>query len=302
MGQGPVVGIEAKGGDRPMEPGATPAVTITELEGSLQQIAGVRAVRIVASDDGRIEEVHVLGLPGKAPKQLVRDIESALQALYGISIDRRKISIAQIGVADEPAPEAPAAESEPVDTAAAPETPLGAVPAASATAKSGGLGRGLASLISADPHAGATATSHPRRRYADVHPIGAPAPAEQRIRILGVEVDTDSLTTTVRVRLSAEDADATGSAVGPAGKATVLRLVGEATLKAVEKLEITSGCYAVEDCSIATLGGRGVSVCSIVTVTSEGEQVLSGSAVVRHTAESATARATLDALNRRLGL
>jgi hypothetical protein len=280
-----------------MEPGSTPAVTITELEASLAQIAGVRAVRIVASSDGRIEEIHVLGLPGKAPKQLVRDIESALQALYGISIDRRVISIAQIGEAEEPeAPKPPlAAAPEPVVTDDLAE----AAPAP----KADRLGRGLASLIpDGAPNAAAEPGAHPKRRYADVHPIGAPAPADQRVRIEGVEVDTDSLRSTVRVRLAGEDGQATGEAVGPAGRATVLRLVGEATLKAVEKLGISSGLYAVEDCSIAQLGGRSVSVCSIVTVTSEGEQVLSGSAVVRHTAESATARATLDALNRRLGL
>jgi hypothetical protein len=291
-----------------MEPGATPAVTISELEGSLSQIAGVRAVRIVASDDGRIEEVHVLALPGKAPKQLCRDIESTLQALYGIAIDRRKISIAQIGVVEEDS--APAVEgaqdavlAEPSD--AAPAAATDAVPAAPSTpATSGGLGRGLASLISNDAgrQAGKAHASHPRRRYADVHPIGAPFEAVQRVRIVGVEVDTDSLRTTVRVRLSSEDGEVRGEAVGPAGKATVQRLVAEATLKAIEQLGITPNCYAVEDCAVANLGGRQVAVCSIVTVTSDGEQVLSGSAVVRHTAESATAKATLDALNRRMGL
>ncbi|MEI8082110.1 MAG: hypothetical protein WCI74_09730, partial [Actinomycetes bacterium] len=141
-----------------------------------------------------------------------------------------------------------------------------------------------------------------RRRIADVRPIGATYTAEQRVRMLGVDVDTDSLRTTVRVRLSAEGGQVVGEAVGPAGKSTGLRLVAEATLRAIEKLALTPSCYAVEDCLITTLGGRPVSVCSIVTVTSEGEQVLSGSAVVRHTSESATARATLDALNRRLGL
>jgi len=261
-----------------MELGSTPAVTITELEGSLNQIAGVRAVRIVASPDGRIEEVHVLGLPGKAPKQLVRDIESALMALYGIAIDRRLISIAQIGVAEEPetvaettSTELPAGEPtvEPAEEASQPEPARPPIR---------------------------------QRRVADVHPIGAPKAADQRVRILGVDVDSDSLRTTVRVRLASEGGQVSGEGVGPASKTAVLRLVAEATLKAVEKLAIAPRCYAVEDCSIMTLGGRPVSVCSIVTVTSEGEQVLSGSAVVRHTAESATARATLDALNRRLGL
>ena len=209
---------------------------------------------------------------------------------------------------EDPAAKEPVAEPVPSAEAVAPEPapqpepePEDLAPQAGTNGRNGGLGRGLASLIS-PPSEGRAASEDSRRRWADVHPIGNAATAEPRIRIVGVEVDTDSLRTTVRVRLAADGVEVVGEALGPAGRTAVLRLVGEATLKAVEKLGVMSGCYAVEDCSVVTLAGRGVAVCSIVTVTSEGEQALSGSAVVRHTAESATSRATLDALNRRLGL
>ena len=287
-----------------MEPGHIEAVTVTELEDSLNQIACVRAVRIVASEEGRIEEIHVLGLPGKAPKQLVRDIESALMALYGISLDRRKISIAQIGVADEPEPAhaAPVAvadaqfedEPRPGDGAAA--------PAVAPASEWPGSGRTPVVSASESPVASETPDSHPMRRRADIYPIGAAYTAVSRARIVGVDVDTDSMRTTVRVRLADGGGEVSAESSGPAGNKAVLRLVSEATLKAVEQLSKNVGCFAVEDCAVVTLGGRPVVTCSIVTVTSEGEQVLCGSAVVRHTAEGATARATLDALNRRLGL
>src|ERR671920_2360815 len=44
---------------------------------------------------GEVSEVHVLAQSGLAPKQLVRNIESALLAQLGLKIDHRKISIAQ---------------------------------------------------------------------------------------------------------------------------------------------------------------------------------------------------------------
>ena len=277
-----------------MEPGQNSAVTITELEGALAQVDCIRAVRIVASDEGLIEEIHVLGLPGKAPKQLVRDIESTLMALYGIPIDRRKISIAQIGADEAPhAVEAAGPALAPVpDSVEEPATAEVEAPASEAHA----------APTDHDSEHSHASRAHPMRRLADVLPIGTAYEGAPRIRIQGVEVDTDSLRTNVRVRLGSQDGDSRGEATGPAGTKAVLRLVAEATLRAVEQLEASACCWAVEDCQVLSLGGRQIAVCSIVTVTSDGEQALAGSAVVRHTAESATARATLDALNRRLGL
>ena len=44
---------------------------------------------------GEVSEVHILAQAGLQPKQLVRNIESALLAQLGLKIDHRKISIAQ---------------------------------------------------------------------------------------------------------------------------------------------------------------------------------------------------------------
>src|SRR5512143_1261254 len=79
-----------------MEHYISPA-TIAEIEQALSQVAEIRAARIVSSEDGLIQEIHVLALPSKSPKQLVRDIESTIMARFGIPIDHKKVSIAQLG-------------------------------------------------------------------------------------------------------------------------------------------------------------------------------------------------------------
>ena len=72
-------------------------VSIEEIEEALGQVAEIKAARVVASPEGLIQEIHILALPTKSPKQLVRDIESTIMASFGIPVDHKKISIAQLG-------------------------------------------------------------------------------------------------------------------------------------------------------------------------------------------------------------
>lgn len=62
-------------------------------------MTGVKECRVVANPGGVISEVHVLSASERSPKAIVRDIESALRAKYGLEIDHRKISVAQISLA-----------------------------------------------------------------------------------------------------------------------------------------------------------------------------------------------------------
>lgn len=75
---------------------AGPQGLAEKIENTLRNIKDIMATRIVMKADGEIEEVHVLAGPSRAVKHIVRDIESSLMAAFGIKIDRRKISIAQI--------------------------------------------------------------------------------------------------------------------------------------------------------------------------------------------------------------
>src|SRR3989441_728051 len=56
---------------------------------------GVLSARVVVTPLGEVSEVHVLTMSDVQPKQVVRNIESALMAQLGLKIDHRKISVAQ---------------------------------------------------------------------------------------------------------------------------------------------------------------------------------------------------------------
>jgi hypothetical protein len=78
---------------------------ISDYEDIIRQIRGVISARIVADETGTITEVHVLAGSGRSPKQVVRDIESAFMAQFGIQLDHKKISVAQLQDDDERAVE-----------------------------------------------------------------------------------------------------------------------------------------------------------------------------------------------------
>lgn len=77
---------------------------LSEYEEIIRQIRDVISARIVTDTSGEITEIHVLAGSGRSPKQVVRDIESAFVAQFGISIDHRKISVAQMQDDEEPGP------------------------------------------------------------------------------------------------------------------------------------------------------------------------------------------------------
>lgn len=66
-----------------------------ELEESITRLESVDAARIVTAN-GKLTEVHVIAGSDKPPKQVVRDVQSLAMARFGVSIDRRIISVVQI--------------------------------------------------------------------------------------------------------------------------------------------------------------------------------------------------------------
>lgn len=76
---------------------------LRRAEQLLEGLTGVMSAKIVTAPGGEIEEIHVLTRHDVAPKQMVRNVESALLAHLGIKVDHRKISIAQTKA---PGPEA----------------------------------------------------------------------------------------------------------------------------------------------------------------------------------------------------
>jgi hypothetical protein len=207
-------------------------VTLEEIEETLCKIAEIRAARIVASSYGAIQEIHVLALPSKPPKQLVRDIESTIMASFGIEVDHKKISIAQLGeevVVDVPEECAPRAKIDYIHT-----------------------------------------------------------------RVNGVNAF-------VAVNLDFGGDQFEGKASGQASKSGRARLVALATLDGVQQYLGQELGFALEDVLVTQLGHERVAVSCIVLVTPLGEQAFAGSALVRQSENDSIVRATLDAINRRLG-
>ena len=68
---------------------------VRRAENLLTSLEGILSARVVTTPLGEVSEVHILAQAGLAPKQLVRNIESALLAQLGLKVDHRKISIAQ---------------------------------------------------------------------------------------------------------------------------------------------------------------------------------------------------------------
>lgn len=62
----------------------------------LMRLTGIFAANVHLAPDGSIAEIHILGSSLRHPKQIMRDVQSALASAYGIMVDHRVISIAQL--------------------------------------------------------------------------------------------------------------------------------------------------------------------------------------------------------------
>jgi len=211
-------------------------VKVEQIEAALAEVGEIKAVRIVTAPDGAISEIHVLALPTKAPKQLVRDIESCLMARFGIPVDHKKISIALLG-----------RESVKDDTK------------------------------------------------------GSDRNTAARPRICSINATVSGVQASASVILEIGGQEYVGSASGPASHTGRNRLVALATLDAVSQYADASVSFALEDVTIVQLGREKVAVSCIALVSGFGEQPFSGSALVRQNDADSIVRATLDAINRRMG-
>ncbi|MGH7460309.1 MAG: hypothetical protein ACREMA_04685 [Longimicrobiales bacterium] len=75
---------------------STPTTETNRIERLLAALEGVVSARVVADNNGRVLEIHILSSHELHPKQMVRNVESALSAGLGLVVDRRVISVAQL--------------------------------------------------------------------------------------------------------------------------------------------------------------------------------------------------------------
>ena len=77
------------------------AISARSLQQALEQIRDITSARVIMDDREQIAEIHLLGPASRKPKQIVRDTETLLHARFGIAVDYRKISIAQLETGDQ---------------------------------------------------------------------------------------------------------------------------------------------------------------------------------------------------------
>lgn len=211
-------------------------VSAEQIEDVVRQLKDVVSTRAVLGPAGRIDELHVLVNPKRAPKQIARDVESALRAHLDVTLDYKKISIAQIQG----------------------RAPLG----------------------------GGGASGRPRLRFSDVS-----------LTVNGSRAEAV-------VRLKKDDVIYTGTAAGHASGYNQLRLIATAAMRAVEDTHDQDGTMVVEDLQteVPLAGRKAVLVLVSALVPPKGEELLTGSALVRQDVWKAVVNATLDAVNRRVSL
>jgi hypothetical protein len=220
------------------------------VERELCRLPDLSAARIVADSGARPVEVHVLALPGKRPKQIVRDVQSVAMASFGLELDHRIISVVQLG-GDE------VAHLED--------------------------GNEVVQLDDGDED-----HEHVVEQF--------------RPRIVAINIEVAGLRAHVRVTLAYESDERAGTAEGTIAAASRPRLLGAATLDAIQQLVPAAECLDLDSAQILRVGPHDVAIVALVVVAPPHEEIVSGSAIVHQNQDPSDAviRAVLNATNRKL--
>lgn len=198
---------------------------ILVIQETINKIDGVINTKVVSEND-IIQEVHILANNLRAPKQIVRDIESSLLASFDYRIDRKVISIAQIQT-DE-----------------------------------------IKSI--------------------------------KRIKYDGISMNTSGNIIECRVNLIHEEQEFSAQETAIKTRDNVKRVVAASTIKAVEGIIGQALLFDIQD--VLVNNSRDITIVSVLVnmVIGEREEVMVGSSIVKNDINESIAKATLDAINRRV--
>lgn len=227
------------------------------------------SARIIAGDSGAIDQIHVLTTSELTPKQMVRNIESALIAHLAMRIDHRKISVA---TTSETKPKLLPEESKP----------------------GGGSGGG---------GGGASAPVAPPEQENRVTQGSAPSPRTgpfaRRLYFEDVEVrGSRSKGLSCRVTLRKGNSSFIGETLGIEGDRSRVELAARATLLAIADADNREGQLAVQGVKVFDAFDRTFVFVAVSVRSGRESKVLTGSVEMRESAESAGVLAVLDATNR----
>ncbi len=249
----------------------SPILQPSTIEQLLTSLAGIVSARAVTGAGGDLEEIHVLATAALHPKQIARNIESALSAGLGIEINRRIISIAQL--------RAGLAGAMLAGAEAAPE-PI--------TPSNSGTESAQAPLRRNGARAAATTSSDALEPAADT---------AGRLIFLGHEVVIDtSRTATCTVAFRMGDAEISGQGTGfdtPQGRAEA---AARAVFDAFDRTRKTDR-IGLEGVAIVEATGRDCVLVTARPLAGRQRRTLTGAAPIRDSHEEAAILAALQATN-----
>jgi hypothetical protein len=249
---------------------------IQRAEELLATLPGVISARIVASVSGAVEEIHVLTTTDVLPKQTVRNIESALIAHLGMRVSHKKISVATSDDAQRVQRQAAASGDSSGYTPRLESLIGGVAPALTSSTSSAAPSVG-------GVRTGSSSNTGARRRiyFEDVE--------VRRSRAKGV---------TCRVTLRKGGESFAGEAEGLETERLRLELAARATLIAIRAAEGDDRFFALEGCRVIDAFDRQFVFVGVTTREGRESVLVTGSAEVRESPETASALAVLDATNR----
>ncbi|HCK79129.1 MAG TPA: hypothetical protein DHW34_03825 [Actinobacteria bacterium] len=296
-----------------------------DFEDALRRLPGIRAASVVTNGSAEPIEIHVLASLDKAPKQMVRDIQSLAMAQFDLEVDHRIISIVQFADEDIAAGGLPAdsdatedlndrddlAPAIPLSVATTP--PLTAVPDLPVDDLAPPMSRTVAGSVVHTATAGANARilawpdfaptdSQPESLEATdnddgLHAQRSPDGLRPQVRSFSVRISADQAD--AEVELIADGSTFVGRSDGSSTHSHRPRLIAEAALNALA--ELLGHRASIESVVLTPQGQRIVALCVVSVLDPRvGEVAYSGSALVRSDDGDAVVRAVLDALNRRL--
>ena len=241
---------------------------MAEAERLLCQLRDVKAASITTDGD-TIREIHIVAVSTRAPKQIVRDVETSLKAFLKRGIDHRMISVAlqEPGAPAEGAP-APAATQQ-VGAQAAVPPPGRVIP-------------------------------EPERPAARPEPAAA-RPGGSRVRFMTANLFVSGLRTQAQVELSWQGMTRLGNATGASARDNAYRLLSSATLNALVPYLGDDVTLAPHEVEFVRLGRQEVVVVTVKLLGQRSEKTLVGSCTVEQDVAQSVVYATLAAVNRVLG-
>jgi hypothetical protein len=253
-------------------PIAGSVLPIKRAEELILTLPGVISARIIAGDSGAIDQIHVLTTSELTPKQMVRNIESALIAHLAMRIDHRKISVA---TTSETKPKLFPEESRP----------------------GGGSGSGSGGGGVQTP------VAPPEQEHRVAQPGSAPSartgPFARRLYFEDVEVrGSRSKGLSCRVTLRKGNSSFIGETLGIEGDRSRVELAARATLLAIADADNREGQLAVQGVKVFDAFDRTFVFVAVSVRSGRESKVLTGSVEMRESAESAGVLAVLDATNR----